>query len=510
MVVEGVLLDNTPSRFSSRLKAPNESISQSTVSSLTSRSLPSRNSAIKTLAELSTLATQEVGHAPEVKVGGSHFDVLGSSRTSRSDGYDFQKKSRTVELDGGGNGFRFSPSPDTQPRPSTSLPFQKQRERHVAPSSTFDSSSRHRVWNDPNASGGLDRTSDSRESGAIFDPHNPMRSEDYLLACEHFVKEYVRLGRLAISAGNLEQANSSLHQALDLVNKHHSIPSSLAAFTFLHVGILFKHLGQLAESMEYFQRSLQLCSSLDLRAQPKDVEIDLVDVLLQYAGSLSKAGQHESALRQLLSARDDLLNRIQDVKDTPDKRRLYRLLTIVYFNLGAEHKNLKRQEESWVWIQRSFETATKYLNFSDPLYESIHKIYIQARESISKGSQKQQGTNTTYAGRTRDEGTDVSPLKLWKLNESNARSRHLANDSSTVDDHALSSTVSLRCSSNLRLTVMVPCDQNGGDSRVMREQKKVDQWNPNVDHSHRSKANSEAWNSERYSRTTYFLLFLPC
>uniref|UniRef100_A0A7S4JV11 Uncharacterized protein n=2 Tax=Guillardia theta TaxID=55529 RepID=A0A7S4JV11_GUITH len=31
----------------------------------------------------------------------------------------------------------------------------------------------------------------------------------------------------------------------------------------------------------------------------------------------------------------------------------------------------------------------------------------------------------------------------------------------------------------------------------MREQKKIDQWNPNVDHSHRSKANSEAWNSER-------------
>jgi tetratricopeptide (TPR) repeat protein len=188
----------------------------------------------------------------------------------------------------------------------------------------------------------LDQTLSSHRDGSV----------DFESACEDYVREYNRLGRLALTANDVQQAQSVLSQAIELVERDLPHSTILRVLTYNNLGCLEKRMGRPVRSLEYLERAIALLSSARGAGINEEslAEIDMADIHLNISAALSQLGRHEPAMVHLEAAINVVHQRLSGASvlqalGPEENLRNARLLVVAHYNYGAEQQALKMAAE---------------------------------------------------------------------------------------------------------------------------------------------------------------------
>mmetsp|Transcript_31825 Transcript_31825/g.89532 ORF Transcript_31825/g.89532 Transcript_31825/m.89532 type:complete len:258 (-) Transcript_31825:10-783(-) len=185
---------------------------------------------------------------------------------------------------------------------------------------------------------------------------------------------YNTLGMKHLKDGNTEPSCKFFEKAEALTDPSnlHMNPDArlvLRAVTYNNMGCFYKSMSKLHTALQYLKKAQRIEEKSNGRCQnPAGTHLNLC-ALLSQMGKHMEALQHARRALELLEA-----NPPQRSSSSSES-----LVSVAYFNMGAEYEHLKKTSEAIWAYQQAYESASSELGEEHPLSQQINGCLAQLK-----------------------------------------------------------------------------------------------------------------------------------
>lgn len=197
---------------------------------------------------------------------------------------------------------------------------------------------------------------------------------------ERLAVGYNTLGMKHLKDGKADASCAFLEKAEALTEPAnlHMTPESrlvLRAVTYNNMGCFYKSMGKLHTALQYLKKAQDIEDRSNGKCQnPAGTHLNLCALL-------SQMGKHQEALQHSERA-------LKLLEVAPPSGEGESLVSVAYFNMGAELEHLKKSTEAMWAYQRAYDSCLQELGEDHPLSQQISACLAQLQDKKKKAKPK--------------------------------------------------------------------------------------------------------------------------